>query len=323
MLVRHFRAGDETAIATVYNQAFRNNIESFPAIYRYRNIESTDVLSWLDQGSHMIWVITSEDQIVGYAQVRIEIEHGKKDIPVLQFTPAHSWDLNQSNIAVLPEYQKQGFGTALAKRILEEFCRTAEVASALVFSDNIAGENLFTKLGFTMHDVYHYSDYSDEKPLTNSSIYESIDLDRFSPPMDLNQDVRFRRAIANDANDIAEIHMHNVWWCEVCSTIDWSLNYIAGNYGHTVFVAEYNDNVVGTIDYFRDGRIGIAGVLPEYKKQGIGSKMFSEILMKMREKGFSSGFVDSGLTQTEAIKMYERFGLTIERRQNSWVKELR
>ena len=37
----------------------------------------------------------------------------------------------------------------------------------------------------------------------------------------------------------------------------------------------------------------------------------------------SESFVDSRVTQEEAIRMYERVGFEIERRQNCWVRFLR
>ncbi|TFH11732.1 MAG: GNAT family N-acetyltransferase [Candidatus Thorarchaeota archaeon] len=58
------------------------------------------------------------------------------------------------------------------------------------------------------------------------------------------------------------------------------------------------------------------------KGKGIGSAMFYKILLAMKEAGFKFAFMDSGMTQVDAIKMYERFGFTIQRKQNAWIKKI-
>ena len=55
---------------------------------------------------------------------------------------------------------------------------------------------------------------------------------------------------------------------------------------------------------------------------GYGSAMFYKILEVMKDAGFKTAFMDSGLTQVDAIKMYERFGFTVQRRQDAWIKKL-
>ncbi|MDH4213404.1 MAG: GNAT family N-acetyltransferase [Candidatus Thorarchaeota archaeon] len=322
MHVRQYQAGDETALATIHNKAFQHLIHRLPEIYQLRNVGSEDVQDWLKQGSNMLWIIESTDQIIGYAQIRIEVEHGKRDVSVLQFMPAQKWDLAQTNIAILPEYQKRGIGTLLVEEILEKYRGTAELASAHTFSDNIAGERFFSSLGFTMHDAFYYPPFSDKYPIANSSIYETLEFEHLTAPRNLNPNVTIRRATVDDAAVVAEIHEQNVWWCDECNSLEWSIRFIKGKYGHTVFVAEIDAEVAGSIDYYRDGRIGISGVLPEYKRRGIGSTMFYKIMKVMKKAGFKSAFVDSGLTQSEAIGMYAEFGFTIQRRQNAWIKKL-
>ena len=322
MQIRQYRLGDETDIVTIHNNALRDLISSLPAIYQYKLVSPEDVMGWARSESSMIWVVEVQSHIIGYAQIRVEVERGKQEVPVLQFMPALSWDMNQSNMAVLPSYQRKGVGTFLVESILKEYHRTAEFATAMTFSDNIAGEALFQNLGFEIHDAFYYEPFSDKHPLTNSSIYASLNLELLEPPDCLNKGVTFRRAVTHDAPSIAEIHQSNVWWCDECGTLDWSVRFIKGKFGHTVFVAQFNGEVIGEIDYLKEGRIGIGGVLPEFRNQGIGSTMFYYLLKAMQKTGFKIAFADSGLTQTEAIKMYERFGFSIERRQNTWVKKL-
>jgi ribosomal protein S18 acetylase RimI-like enzyme len=305
MLIRPYHAGDETEIALVHNSAFRDAIESLPEIYQNKEVTPGDVLEWF-QEKVVIWVVEVDKRIIGYAQVRVEIEHGKRDIPVLQFMPAKNWDLEQSNIAVLPEYQRSGVGTKLLRAIIDEYENTIEFITAHTFSDNQPAERLFEANGFTMHDVFYFSDFSDDKPLTNSSVYEILELENLEAPNNLNRDITFRRANLADAAATAELHRFNVFWCDECESIEWNRE----------------GKVVGAIDYLKDGRVGISGVLPNMTKKGIGSAMFYNFLLTMKQDGYKVAFIDSGFTQIDAIRMYERFGFTIQRRQNSWVKQV-
>jgi ribosomal protein S18 acetylase RimI-like enzyme len=321
MKIRRYRDGDAPVLASVYNRAFKKTIETLPKIYQYTEITPDNVLEWFKEGA-TVWIAESKGNALGYLQCRVEVERGKRDIPVLQFTPATRWDLAQSNLAVLPELRRQGIASKLITETIEEYSERAEFATAYIFGDNLPAENLFRKLGFSLHDAFYHPEFSNEFPLVNSSIYETLELSHLIPPESLRRDVTFRDATVDDAKDVTEIHRKNVWWCTECSTIKWNRNFIKGKFGHKVFVAEFEGRVVGAIDYWEDGRVGISGVLPEYRKQGIGSLMFYKVLQAMREIGYQEAFMDSGLTQKDAIKMYERFGFRVQRRQNVWIKKI-
>jgi ribosomal protein S18 acetylase RimI-like enzyme len=322
MLIRLYRKGDDSEVAKVYNNAYREAIESLPEIYKYEEVTPDDVLDWLHDDTEL-WIVEYENRIIGFAQIRIEIEHGKRDVSVLQIMSPRKWDLEQSNIAIHPEFQRKEFGSILLQELIDKYKDKAEFVTAVSFSDNLAANRFFERNGFSAHDIYRVSDYSDEKPLINSSIYETLDLDNLEAPDNLNSEVVFRKATLDDANAIAEIHKNNVWWNPEVRSLEWNKKFIRGKFGHTVFVIECKNEVVGAIDYWEDGRVGISGVLPHMTRKGIGSTMFYKVLLAMKEAGFKYAVMDSGLTQVDAIKMYERFGFTIQRRQNAWIKKIK
>lgn len=322
MRFRHFQAGDESSIAAVYNSAFKHAIESLPEIYQYKEVSAQDVLGWLRDDTEL-WIVEVDNQIIGCTQVHLEIEHGKRDVPVLQIISPRKWDLEQSNIAIHPEFQRSGVGTKLLQKIIDRHKGTVEFISAVSFSDNLAAERFFEHNGFEMHDIYHFPDYSDERPIMNSSVYETLELDDLEAPINLNSEIVYRKATLDDASAIVEIHKHNVWWNPEVSSLEWNKKFIQGKFGHTVFVVEYENEVVGAIDYWEDGRVGISGVLPHMTGKGIGSAMFYKILLTMKEVGCKFAFMDSGMIQIDAIKMYERFGFTVQRRQNAWIKKIK
>ncbi|TFG33837.1 GNAT family N-acetyltransferase [Candidatus Thorarchaeota archaeon] len=323
MLVRQYEKGDEEKIAEIYNRAFQKQISSLPKIYQYRKVIPENVVHWRDGGANTFWIMEDDGRPIGYAQVRIEVEIGKQEIPILQFMPARSWDLNESNFAVHPDYQRRGIASDLIREIIKRYQSEVMFATALTFSDNTPAEALLSSLDFKVHDFFYYEPFSEKYPLENSSIYGSFELKGLPSVKVPIAEISFRRAEQKDAELILTLHEHNVFWCRECLTLEWNRNFIDGKYGHTVFVAEHEGRVIGAIDYYEDGRIGITGVLPEYRGKGFGSAMFYEVLKEMKRVGYESVFVDSGLTQTDAIEMYERFGFTIERRQNCWIKILR
>lgn len=322
MHIRQYHPGDESEIAVVYNSAFREEIETLPEIYKCKEVTVLDVQSWLKEGD-TLWVVELDERIIGYAQIRVSIEDGTREIPTLQITSPRKWTLEQSNIAIDAAYQRRGIGTHLLDSIIEKYKDSVEFILVLTFSDNKKAERFFEKNGFNQHDAYYFLDFSEEYPMMNSSVYQVLELNDLKKPKNLNDAIIFRRARVEDTTAVTTIHRQNVWWSEESNSIEWNRDYIKGKFGHTVFIAELDNEVVGVIDHYTDERVGIAGVLPHMTGKGVGSTMFYNILLTMKEEGYKYAFMDSGMTQEEAIRMYERFGFKVQRKQNAWIKKLR
>ena len=47
-----------------------------------------------------------------------------------------------------------------------------------------------------------------------------------------------------------------------------------------ILVGEYDGQVIGLMEYFRDGVIGIPGILPTYRRQGFGETLFYNLLSR-------------------------------------------
>ncbi|MFX1481964.1 MAG: GNAT family N-acetyltransferase [Promethearchaeota archaeon] len=318
MEVRQFQLGDENAVVGIYNETFKHYIETLPEVYDYRPISVESVLEVVENKSGDLWVVEVNGRVVGFTQCEVVFEEGEKTV----WLTVRPEDIGQSTIAILPEFQRRRCGSELIRRVLENYKKNGtKIAVALVYDDNPIGESFLKNLGFVDHDVFQLS--SQTKPMANSTVcvrYNLVDAVEVPEP---NIDVKFRNANKDDVEAIAYIHERNVWWCDECSTGEWSLKYIRGELGHRVIVAETGDGIIGVADYIiSSGRIGLGGVLPEYQSQGVGSALFATLLNAMRDAGLETAFVDSGLTQEEAIRMYERFGFQMERKQNCWVKIL-
>jgi ribosomal protein S18 acetylase RimI-like enzyme len=138
-------------------------------------------------------------------------------------------------------------------------------------------------------------------------------------------DVNVRRAREEDAKDVAEIFRKSAPWTPFGprASTEQALSYLKSADYEVILVAEYKGKVVGVMDFNNNNyRLGIPGILPEYRKKGIGYTLFYNLLEGIRQKGFPKAIADTGLILSDAIKMYSRFGFKIVRRQHHWIKVL-
>ena len=198
MHIRQFESGDEEQIARIHNTAFKDWIETLGSQYYYRYITSHDVSFWLNTTgieAPSLWVAEDSNNIVGYAHCYLQIEENKRKIPVIYFAQTH-WDMGQSKIAVLPEYQQMGVGSSLINAALEYYKPfKAEVVMAFSYNDNYPMEALLTKLGFSHPGVFYYPAYSEKEPLGHDSVYAYYDLTSPLPDIPLNSAVTVRPAL--------------------------------------------------------------------------------------------------------------------------------
>jgi GNAT superfamily N-acetyltransferase len=186
-------------------------------------------------------------------------------------------------------------------------------------------ESLLTKLGFSHPGIFYYSPYSEVNPLGHDSVYACRDMTISIPEVSLNSDVLVRPVEDRDIDGLIVLFRKSAFWIEEEVTHDWILEYftLIRNEGGRILIAEINNKIVGAMDYMKSrGRIGIPGVLPEYRGYGVGHTLFYWLLRAMQNDGISYAIADTGIILLDTIKMYERFGFDIPRRQHMWVKVL-
>jgi len=328
--VRSFVSGDEEDITSIHNIAFSEWIESLGNEYDYRYVTPEDVSAWVKEGhvnQECLWIAEMNDRAVGYAHCRLNEIHAKKDFRELLFVPT-SRDMGQSKVAVIPKCRRQGIATALVRKCLKHFESVgANLAVAVAYSDNKAAGKLLHGLGFVHRERFYYQPYSDENPWRHDTAYAELDLSHpVEPPEGLNPDVIVRRAREEDAKRIAGIFRESAPWTPFgpnASTDQILQHYLKGESHETILVAEYKGEVVGVMDFNNNNnRLGIPGILPKYRKKGIGYTLFCSLLEHMREKGFSKAIADTGIILSNAIRMYNQFNFKIAREQHSWIKML-
>ena len=99
-------------------------------------------------------------------------------------------------------------------------------------------------------------------------------------------------------------------------------NWLTNEESGEILVAEYEGKVIGLMEYFRDGVIGIPGILPYYRGQGFGATLFYHLLERMKRSGHNRAVGDTGIVQEEMMALYNRFGIDLSKRLHNWAKEL-
>ncbi|NIP67401.1 GNAT family N-acetyltransferase [Candidatus Bathyarchaeota archaeon] len=328
--VRPFIPGEEKVVATIHNRAFAEWIESLGWEYAYRYVRPEDISAWTEQGQTkraLLLIARVNDEPVGYVHSRLELKHGERTFKEVLFVPTDS-DMGQSRIAVIPSYRRRGVGKALIHKIIEQFePLRADLAVALAYSDNTAAERFLQRQGFVHSEFFYYKPYSEVQPWRYDSVYAELDLSEpIEKPGKPNLDAKIRHATENDARDVAEIFRKSAPWTPFgpeAATEQILAQYLRSGSQETILVAEYEGEVVGVMDFnTHNNRLGIPGVLPDYRKRGVGYTLFYNLLRQMRREGCTKAIADTGLILSKAINMYKRFGFKIVRRQQTWVKKL-
>lgn len=329
--VRPFLSGDEKAVASIHNVAFKEWIESLGIEYDYRCITAGDVSAWVKESfvkQETLWIAEMNNKAVGYAHCRMETVHAEEDFRQLLFVHT-SLDMGQSKVAVIPSYRQRGVGKVLLQSCIDHFRRLgADVAVAVAYDDNRAAEELLRGLGFVHREFFYYEPYSTTEPWRYDTVYAELDLHKLTaPPLKLDLDIKIRLGREEDAEDVAEIFRKSAPWSPFGPNA--LPEQILSGYlrspksCETILVAEYEGKVVGVMDFNNDNnRLGIPGVLPRYRKRGIGYTLFYHLLKYMRQEGFSKAIADTGVILSDPIKMYMQFGFNIVRRQHTWIKVL-
>ena len=64
-----------------------------------------------------------------------------------------------------------------------------------------------------------------------------------------------------------------------------------------------------TLVIYRNHGLDLPGVIPKYRKKGIGYTLFFHLLKSMQRKGYPKAIADTGINRKDATRMYNRFGL--------------
>ena len=319
--VEPFRPGQEMLVAQIHNASFDEWARKLGEAYAYRKVMPQEVLDWSQKPSNTIWLAYLNGVPAGYIHCRVEEIRGRRKFLHLLYELTDR-DMGQSKIAVVPRYRGRGVGKALLRTTLEYFKdRGVEIATAYAYDDNESASALLSSLGFRHEEIFYYEDYSQQEPFAFDSIYAELDLSKPLKDVRLNPDVKVRTPREEDLDALIRIFGEcSPWVYGPKPSAKEVLSWLHNSRAKVTLVAEYRGETVGAMEFFKDGRIGIPGVLPEHRRKGIGTTLFYHLLKEMQRHGLVKAVVDTGIILRDAIRMYHRLGFHIARRRWAWIK---
>lgn len=306
--VKEFDLGQEDLIANVHNIAFRKWRHEFgPELgdeFGYKPLSPSEILEWTEKSKAHLLVAEINGKIVGYAHLRLKETKGHNTTIFEGEIVPTGPSMGQSRLAVLPEYRRMGVATTLVKQAEGLFKgMDADFFVAYALSSNVPSSQLFGKLEFKHEPLYWYKPYSTLVPLYADGVYAELDLNNPIKKPKLNPYISVREASIGDLEALVRI-WRRPWNIVPAERVkDWLREM------EILLVAEYKGEVVGAMGCYSNGELSIAGVVPEYRRRGIGSSLLYHLLIRMK-KAYTKAVAYTGLPFSDALKLYWRFGFT-------------
>ena len=310
--VRPLEASQHDLVCAIHNASFAYWIKKFGSLYGYHQVTPKEIADWVKSNADLegtIWVAYLGGKPAGYACCQLELgqDHAKQVLFVETME-----GLGQSKIAVIPEFKRKGIASALVKHALKFYARRgATKATIVAYSDNQVVSDFTRSLGFKKDNFF--------------AVLGLLDLQRPIPSISQNPEVTVRKLESNDLEAITLIiHECRPDLRDNFATLEKVKTYYtrAEPWAEMSLVAEYRGKIVGLMEFTAQGLVGIAGVLPEFQKQGIGSTLFHHVLTTMQATGKKMALVDTGSIFPDAMRMYKRFGFDTSRQLWDWTKDL-
>ena len=324
MLVRPFREGDEEHIARIHNLGFREWIDSLSLYYGYSYLKSDDIKKWKSKDG--LFVAEIDGEPVGFAHSGVWDAAGILIGGFLTHEMPYGFgEYGQGKIAVIPEKRRQGVGSELVRTVLNLIREGGgTLADARVYSDNTPARNLFRKFGFFHRgDVFNHPVISKRNPSYFADVRCAVfDLAQPIPKVEMNREVEVEEATEDDFEKLSD-YATEAGWVEYFratskeSLLEWM------NEQEVVMVADLQGRIVGCIDAEKTiGHVGVPGVLPEFRRKGIGSALLYGMLHILKSRGYARAMTDSEVINEPAWRLCRKLGFREERRIEAWVKTL-
>lgn len=318
--IHPFRPNLDSILAYVHNTSFAGWRTNLEPCFGYEELDELNISLWASQPTLSLRIAYYEQEPVGYAGFRTLTEHGKQDFIFGSLELTHP-DWGQSQLGVLPDYRRRGFGTEILLSILDEIRSLgASIITAWAYNFNRPACALFSKLGFVNRERFYYEPHSDHEPWGYDSVYAEFDLTQPLKDVNLNSELTLRGPKKEDEPEFLELFRYSSPFAfgprpHLVDIKRW----LKDPNRRGILVGEYQGKAVGVVEYFVNGVLGIPGVLPEYRNYGFGSTLLYNLLKMMQDDGIPRAFGDTGVIQEEMLHLYERFGFDMSRRLLNWV----
>ena len=321
--IRLFQPGQEALVAQVHNVAFAQWVDTLESYYNYKPLTSRDIEGWNKQTTNVIWMAFANDKAVGYASGQIKVISGNQGFLYLSFDITHP-DWGQSKIAIAPEYRHQGVATLLLQTILADFkAKGGKLVTAYAYNFNALASSLFAKLEFINQELFFFEPYANQTPFRYDAVYAELDLTKPLRKMRLHPDLIIRKASDKDKPALLNLFRESASFAFGSEPTKAQIEtWLSNPDSAAILIGEFQEKLVGVMEYFNNGVIGIPGILPSYRKQGFGTTLFYHLLKNMKDNNFKRAIGDTGIIQKEMIKMYQQFEFDVSKRLLNWSKIL-
>lgn len=318
--IHPFRPGMEHTLASLHNRSFAGWMTNLEPCFGYQELNDLHISQWASQPTLSLRIAYFEKEPVGYAGFRTTSEHGKQDFVFGRLELTHP-DWGQSQIAILPDYRRQGFGSEVVLSTIDELTASGvSIVLAWAYNFNRPACTLLDKLGFVNQERFIYKPHSETEPFGYDTVYAQLDLNKPLPDIPLNPDLKLRAPSSDDETQFLTLFSESAPFAfgarpHLVDIKRW----LKDPNRRGILVGEYDGKVVGVVEYFVNGVLGIPGVLPEYRGGGFGSTLLYHLLKQMQAEGIPRAFGDTGIIQEDMLHLYERFGFDLSRRLLNWV----
>lgn len=229
-------------------------------------------------------------------------------------------------LGVVPQFRKRGIGQELAKKAIESLRnRGMETAQCWIRDDKPICKHLFESMGFKLIRVYSTMRRELDTIPYDVNRNEGIRIGAMKKGI---EDIRLLRRLNNEAfseHFDSRPYTLEEWkhWSEE-PDFDRKGCFFALLEGKPVgHVVTWVDSKFVKFRGIKRGSIATIGVLKPYRRKGIGTSLILRGMNYLRSRGMTE--VELGvddLNQTEAIKLYEKVGFEVIRKDLTYQKKI-
>lgn len=224
------------------------------------------------------------------------------------------------SLSVLPEFRRRGIGKELVRKALESLkARGMKTANAWAQTDRESCTHLYRNLGF--HEIRAFSMMKASLASIPSAVGENKDVTVRSANLDSDEDVRLLNRLDNEA-----FSEHFNFRPRSLEETQYMLFEMPWFKGQEWFFAEESRCPVGYVGTGIDvglneeknlkwGWILDIGVLKPQRRNGVGARLMLHGMRVLKDVGMRDAmlYVDD-MNPTKAIKLYEKVGFTVARK---------
>jgi len=293
-------------LTEVHNLGFARHIRKYGRFSGTRQLSRGDIEEWrrdpLFDPRGLLKAQVKGD-IVGYCYAKVKKEANEKGE---LYTVGHL-----ERLCVVPSWRRKGIGSLLLANA-EKFLWSKGFGFVITWAkSDLSALRFLEKNGYKHRREFFIEDFSRVLPLNADMEFWRKDLTEEILPreMELSSDCLVRSFRSGDEVHFVDIYNH-VWgaYGRQVMNIDCAKRRIYNQRIEQVFFVELDGKPVGCTEVDKDGGVNLVGVIPEYRRRGIGTVLLSKTLKYLKRKGHKASYMDTGVPLRGALALYKKLG---------------